>query len=275
MQSLAALCGSPGAEATVLAAAPPPVALDKPAAPTAPPAVPGAAPLPPAPPTPVPTPAPTPPPRSGKRGSNKLILILIGLSVLVIAAVAVLALTRGKSSEPEGNAAAPANEARPAEPGEPAPPVTPVPAEFSQEAVISDEESFANVRGGPSADAAVVARVNTGETFNTYGQEGDWWRVRIAGGLVGYMERSRIRVREPVGVPTLVGPPGQPAAPVAVPPAATPQVAPPRRQPPREPRRIGPRLNEENSGILREFCKGAGAGTPECGRVGLGGRRRR
>lgn len=275
-ESLAALCGSRGAEAAAPAAAPP-VALDKPAAPPAPPAVPAAAPPAPPPPGPVPNPAPAtaPPPRPGKHGSNKLILILIGLSVLVIAAVAVLALTRGKSSGPEGNGAAPANEARPAEAGEPAPPVTPVPAEFSQEAVISDEESFANVRAGPSADAAVVARVNSGETFNTYGQDGDWWRVRIAGGLVGYMERSRIRVREPVGVPTLVGPPGQPAAPVATPPVATPQAAPPRRQPPREPRRIGPRLNEENSGILREFCKGEGAGTPECRRVGLGGRRGR
>lgn len=274
-ESLAALCGAPGAEATVVAAAPPaappvtPVALEKPVAPAAPAAAP-----------PPPT-APTPAPKPAARGSNKLVLILIGVSLLVIAAVAVLALTRGRSSEPEGNGIAAANEAGPAAPGgSETPPVTPVPAEFSQEAVISDEDGFSNVRGGPSADAPVVARVNAGETFNTYAQDGEWWRVRIAGGLVGYMERSRIRVREPVAVPSLGGeaPTAPPVAVVApsVPTPQTPEAAPPRRPPiTRPPRRTGPRLNEENAGVLREFCRGAGAGTPECRRVGLGGRRRR
>jgi hypothetical protein len=286
-ESLAALCAPPAAETTVPPAAPPvaplvapPIALEK----AAPPAAPAAEP----PPPPAPAPAPAPPagplagPKPAARGSNKLIFILIGVSLLVIAAVAVLALTRNRSSEPASNEAAPVNEAQPAEPsGLETPPVTTVPAEFSQEAVISDEDGFANVRGGPSADAAVVARVNAGETFNTYAQDGDWWRVRIAGGLVGYMERSRIRVREPVGVPSLGEDapnttPVAPSVPVVVPPAGTPQVAPPRRPPPqqRPPRRVGPRLNEENSGVLREFCKNAGAGTPECRRVGLGGRRR-
>jgi uncharacterized protein YraI len=269
-ESLAALCGAPGAEAPVPAAAPSvaaPVTLDKPV----PAAAPAAAPPPPA------APVPAPGPKPAARGSNKLILILIGVSLLVIAGVAVLALTRGRSSEPQSNGSAPANEARPAEQGGPAtpPPVTTVPAEFSQEAMISDDETFANVRAGPSPDAPVVARVNTGETFNTYGQDGVWWRVRIAGGLIGYMERSRIRVREPVGVPSLgEGPPAAP--PIAVPIVPPTQTAPPpRRTPPvRPPKRTGPRLNEENAGVLRDFCMGAGAGTPECRRVGLGGRRR-
>jgi hypothetical protein len=262
-ESLAALCGAPGAEAAVpvaAAAVAAPVVLDKPAAPPAP--------------APKPTPPAAPPP---KRGSNKLILILIGVSLLVIAAVAVLALTRGRSSEPADNKSAAANESRLVGPGPPEPPA-PVLAEFSQEAVISDEDGFSNVRGGPSADAPIVARVNAGEPFNTYAQDGDWWRVRIAGGLVGYMERSRIRVREPVAVPSLT--PDAPVAPpvaVVVPsaPTQTPQVTPPRRQPPRPPKRTGPRLNEDNAGVLRDFCMGAGAGTPECRRVGLGGRRRR
>jgi hypothetical protein len=257
-ESLAALCGPPGGEATVPAAAPP-VALEKPAPPTAP--------------APAPAPPPTPKPATG--GSNKLILILIGVSLLVIAAVAVLALTRGRSAGPGDNGSATANEAGPAGPGgSEAVPAAPVPAEYSQEAVISDQDGFSNVRGGPSADAPIVARVNAGETFNTYAQDGEWWRVRIAGGLTGYMERSRIRVREPVAVPSLAE--QAPAAPVAIPPVQPPVAAPPRRQPPpRPPKRTGPRLNEENAGILRDFCMGAGAGTPECRRVGLGGRRRR
>jgi hypothetical protein len=267
-ESLAALCGAPATEAAAppvaAAAAAAPVALEKPAAPPAPAPVPA----------PAPPPAAAPPP--ARRGSNKLLVILIGVSLLVIAAVAVLALTR-RSAEPGGNGTAAANEARPAESGSPAASApAQMPAEFSQEAIISDEDGFANVRSGPSADAPVVARVNAGETFNTYRQDGDWWRVRIAGGLVGYMERARIRVREPVAVPSLVD--GAPAAPVAVPtvPAVqTPQAAPPRRQQPvRPPKRTGPRLNEENAGVLRDFCMGAGAGTPECRRVGLGGRRR-
>lgn len=266
-ESLAALCGAPGAEAiapVAAAAAAAPVVLDKPAAPPAPPA-----------PAPKPAPPTTPPP---KRGSNKLILILIGVSLLVIAAVAVLALTRNRSAESADNRSVAANESRLVGPAPPEPPApAPVPAEFSQEAVISDEDGFSNVRSGPSADAPVVARVNAGEPFNTYAQDGDWWRVRIAGGLVGYMERSRIRVREPVAVPSLA--PDAPVAPpvaVVVPTAPAPQVTPLRRQtPPRPPKRTGPRLNEENAGVLYEFCMGAGAGTPECRRVGLGGRRRR
>ncbi|MEA3013222.1 MAG: hypothetical protein QOD42_1767 [Sphingomonadales bacterium] len=261
-ESLFALCGPPGAEAAipaVAAAAPVPVALAKPAPPPAP------APAPP------PPPAAAPPP--ARRGSNKLLVILIGVSLLVIVAVAVLALTR-RSAEPGGNGIAAANEARPADSGTPAAPAQ-MPAEFSQEAMISDEEGYTNVRSGPSADAPVVARVNTGETFNTYAQDGAWWRVRIAGGLVGYMERSRIRVREPVAVPSLVD--GAPTAPIAVPAVPPPRTAPPpRRMPPtRPPKRTGPRLNEDNAGILRDFCMDAGAGTPECRRVGLGGRRRR
>jgi hypothetical protein len=268
-ESLAALCGAPGAEAAVpaaaaAAAAAAPVALDKPAAPPAP--------------APVPAPKPAPPAPPPKRGSNKLVLILIGVSLLVIAAVAVLALTRGRSSEPADSRIVESNESRLVGPGPPEPPA-PVPAEFSQEAVIADEDGFSNVRGGPSADAPIVARINAGETFNTYAQDGEWWRVRIAGGLVGYMERSRIRVREPVAVPSLA-PDAPVATPVPVPavatPQTTPQTTPPRRPPPvRPPRRTGPRLNEENAGILRDFCMGAGAGTPECRRVGLGGRRRR
>ena len=89
------------------------------------------------------------------------------------------------------------------------------------------------------------------------------------------MERSRIRVREPVAVPSLVD--GAPAAPpIAVPDRSRPPRPRRRARPPpvRPPKRTGPRLNEENAGVLRDFCMGAGAGTPECRRVGLGGRRR-
>lgn len=243
-ESLVALCGPPDAAATVRTA-PAAAAIATPA--------------------PVPAPAPVtapPPPRATPRRSNRLLFVLIGLSLLILAAVGVLALMRGRSPAPAGNQAA-AAASGPESAGS-----------FTQEAVIGDEDGYANVRAGPSADAAVVARVNAGETFNTYAQDGAWWRVRIAGGLTGYMERARIRVREPLAVPALAGP--APAAQGAAPAVPAPQTAPqPRPRPPRAPKPAGPRLNPENSGIARDYCEGPGMGTPVCRRLGLGGRRRR
>ena len=59
-------------------------------------------------------------------------------------------------------------------------------------------------------------------------------------------------------------------------PSACQQVRP---RPPRTPQetrpRIDPRINRENAGVMLDFCKGAGAGTPQCRSLGLGGRRNR
>ena len=167
----------------------------------------------------------------------------------------------------------------------------PVPNEqFNREAVLQGDDEFANVRSAPAADAPIVARINAGETFNTYQQDGVWWHVRIAGGLVGYIERARIRMRDPVAVPPLEPTPGNdvaPApgnqaqpAPVPAPPPTTPQQQNPQQQRPRprpedrRPRR-DPRINDSNAGVMYDYCKGAGAGTQQCRQLGLGGRRQR
>ena len=276
-ESLAALAGIPGG-------ATPPAAVA--AAVAAPPAPPEPVAPPPPPPAPAPVPPPPPPPATplprGK-GGNRLLIVLIVLSVLVIAAVGVLALTKGRSAAP------PTNEPAPVENG-----AAPAPNEnFSREAVLQGDDEFANVRAGPAADAPIVARINAGETFNTYPQDGIWWRVKIAGGLIGYVERAHVRLREPVGVPPLEPAPGNVTAPApgnAVAPAPPPPPAQPQQQqppqqqpqqqrPPRPPRdqrpRPDPRINQQNAGVMYDYCKGAGAGTPQCRQLGLSPRRRR
>jgi uncharacterized membrane protein len=237
--------------------------------------------------------APPPPPAPGaprKKGGSKVLIVLIVLSVLVIAGVGVLAFLKKGTSTPAGNeinAEAPAENGATTAPGE----------NFSQEAVLQGDAEFANVRAGPAADSPIVARVNAGEPFNTYTQDGIWWRVKIAGGLIGYLERANIRTRDPVGVPPLqpgnetapangvapvetppTTPPGQ-TTPPTVPGQTTPppqQQRPPRERPPqdRPPRGRDPRINNQNAGVMYDYCYGAGAGTPQCRALGLGNRRR-
>lgn len=318
-ESLTALAGTPAAApppeaptvppvavAPIVAAEPPSTAPEPPPViPVPPPVVPvEPAPVPVVPAQPVPAPVPevpsapppSPPPPSPapvtaapkRKGGNKLLIVLIVLSVLVIGAVGVLAFLKSRDGAPATNQPAPVENGAAPAPGE---------ENFSQEAVLQGDEEFANVRAGPGADQPIVARINAGETFNTYPQDGVWWRVRIAGGLTGYLERAHIRTREPVGVPPLapgneaapapapgneaapapapVPPPGQTAQPVPGQQATPQQQRPPRQQRPQDrPRRVDPRINRENAGVMFDYCKGAGAGTPQCRQLGLGGRRR-
>ena len=296
-ESLAALAGPPAAAAPPLpeaAPAAPPVVAPTAAAAVAsaalpPDPVPVPPPSPVAPPVPEQVPPPPPPPTAPAprgKGGNRLVIVLIVLSLLVLAVVGVLALMKGRSGDAGGNDA---NAAGPAENG-----TAPAPGEtFNREAVLQGDEEFANVRDGAAADAPIVARINAGETFNTYPQDGVWWRVRIRGGLVGYLERAHIRLRDPVAVPPLELAPGNQTAPapgntmVPVAPPTTPQQQNPQQQnpqqrtpqqqrPPRERPRRDPRINDENAGVMYDYCKGAGAGTPQCRQLGLsGGRRRR
>jgi hypothetical protein len=150
---------------------------------------------------------------------------------------------------------------------------TPAAAEqFTLAAVIEDPNGFTNVHSGPSTVAPIVARVNAGETFSTYEQGDDWWRVRTAGGLIGFMPRRRIRVQGEA--PAISGPtppvttampgqaslPGQATTPNATPAAETPKATAQRPRPPR-PRS---RINRANSANMRAFCQNAGRGTPQC-----------
>jgi hypothetical protein len=132
--------------------------------------------------------------------------LLVGLLVLALLIVGYLLWSRGGTpTAPIENRTAPQAVAlAPVAPVPAAPPPQAVEAPppraahtdgtFTDAATIDDPDGFTNVRGGPSADAFVVARVNRGEVFTTYPQDGSWWRVRTADGTIGYMARSRIRV---------------------------------------------------------------------------------
>ena len=161
------------------------------------------------------------------------------------------------------------------------PNATPTPANFTPGpsaeqfdlvAVIDDPNGFTNVHSGPSTVSPIVARVSNGETFSTFEQGDDWWRVRTAGGLIGFMPRRRISLQgdapsvpgapPPVATATVEpnAVPGQvmPAAPA--PAAERPKATAQRPRPPR----LRSRVNRANSANMRAFCQNAGRGTPQC-----------
>lgn len=88
---------------------------------------------------------------------------------------------------PQGAVTPPAETATPAA----------APALFDRPARINDPDGWTNVRAGGGAGFDVIARVYAGEAFYTHGQPGDWWQVRTAGGVVGFMHRSRIVLLPP------------------------------------------------------------------------------
>lgn len=68
---------------------------------------------------------------------------------------------------------------------------------FILTAVIDDPDGYTYVRSLRSTSGEIVARVNQGEHFYTYVQDGNWWQVKTADGKVGYMHVSRIRIISP------------------------------------------------------------------------------
>lgn len=68
---------------------------------------------------------------------------------------------------------------------------------FQLRAIIDDPDGYTNVRGRSSVSGAIIDRMVTGETFYTYIQEGDWWRIKTPRGKIGYMHMSRIKLLPP------------------------------------------------------------------------------
>ena len=61
--------------------------------------------------------------------------------------------------------------------------------------VINDPDGFVNVRAAKSLDAAVIAKVKTGEPFDfECEEEAEWCKVTLRSGKTGWMHRSRIRL---------------------------------------------------------------------------------
>lgn len=68
-------------------------------------------------------------------------------------------------------------------------------AEPTERGVIDDPDGFTNVRAERRENAAIVARVNTGEIFDYDRMEKEtWWKVKLASGKTGWMHYSRIRM---------------------------------------------------------------------------------
>jgi hypothetical protein len=149
---------------------------------------------------PAPAPEPFVPPPPPRGLGPLLVPVLLGLLLTAVLIVGYLLLRHGavETASMEKQTTPPIVAPQPIVSTAPAPEV-PTPAAqtdgtFTETATIDDPDGFTNVRGGPSADAFVVGRVNRGEVFATYRQDGDWWQVRTASGTIGYMARSRIRL---------------------------------------------------------------------------------
>jgi uncharacterized protein YgiM (DUF1202 family) len=66
---------------------------------------------------------------------------------------------------------------------------------FILSAVISDPDGFTNVRSTPAATGQVVVKLQAGEIFRTFRQDGNWWQVKTPEGRVGYVHVSRIQLK--------------------------------------------------------------------------------
>ena len=166
--SLAALCGE----------------SDRPAAPPTPRTM-----------TPQTPPVPVPPYAAAPRTpATRLIVAMLAILVLLAAAAVALLWMRSAGGASDATARqeqAPAGEGR----EDAAAPAAAAPSgRFTHAAVIEDPDGYTNVRSAASAEAAILARVEDGETFTTFPQSGGWWQVRIADGTIGYMAASRIRL---------------------------------------------------------------------------------
>ena len=146
----------------------------------------------PVPPRPAPVETYAPPPA---QKSSVLPWALLGLAVI---AVALLAWKLLQPAPEPATASAPAEAvATTSGKGTADTSSTPAPAEaFTLAAIIDDPDGFTNIRSGPSATAAIVGKIVEGETFLTYKQPGQWWRVRKADGTTGFMFRKYIRLVE-------------------------------------------------------------------------------
>lgn len=128
--------------------------------------------------------------------------ILTGLAT-VVTAITGLYLAISGDSRPAQDGQVPAVPTVPAS-GKPAPDqslpshLSPRPQDiFRLAAVIDDPDGFTLIRSQKSASSQVVARVEQGETFYTYTQDGNWWQVITGDGKVGYMHVSRIKIVAP------------------------------------------------------------------------------
>lgn len=197
-------------------------------------------------------------PPAAKGPSGVLIVIIL----VVIAALVAAGAWFWMRSQPIGAPVAenqtspqPAPQASAPAPTQPTVPTSPAPAgeTFDRRAALSGSEAV-TVRSAPSEIGFTVARINPGETFDTYRQSGDWWRVRTASGSIGYLPAASIRIAEPGMPPTATTQTGRPRT----------EAPPDRRAEPPRPR--GPRIRKENSEVMEAFCQGAGRGTPQCRR---------
>lgn len=169
--SLADLCGPPGNARGEAPPVPPPYAAP--------------------PPPPPPPPAFVPPEPSAGRGLSPLVMGLVAGLLLVTAAAIAWATLGGDGQQaaeseiaqadsddaPSGSAATRDDTGR-----------------YRLAAMIDDPDGYTNVRSSPESDGAIVAKVKQGEAFTTYEQPGNWWQVRTADGVTGFMARSRIRL---------------------------------------------------------------------------------
>jgi hypothetical protein len=200
--------------------------------------------------------SPPPPVAAPTRGPSGVLIVIVLLVFVALLAAGAWFWRRSQTGPvvAEANFVAPApapEDAPPAQPALEIPPATPSET-FDRQAVLRTSGP-AVIRSAPSAAGFTLGRIEPGESFATYRQDGDWWRVRTAAGVTGYVMASAIGMREPDAQA-----PARPAQ------AIEPDQSSRTERQPRQPR--GPRIRKENSEVMAAFCDGAGRGTAQCRR---------
>jgi TonB family protein len=111
----------------------------------------------------------------------------IALGLGAVAALATAAGCRSAAPAPAPAPAAPPEVVEPVRPPEPPPPPPAV--------TVRVTGSTLNVRGGPSAGAAVVGKVRKGERLTLLEERPDWYRVQLPSGSEGWVS-SRYALKE-------------------------------------------------------------------------------
>lgn len=177
-------------------------------------------------PRPLPPPVPphvsrttSPTPTAPAAASNRSSLVIIALTLLTVAVVALgWYVLQGRNAPPQvvnagrtdSDELAPGDDtgadARADTDAASLPSASPAAGRFTLAATIDDPDGYTNVRAGPGVTQAIVRRINRGEAFLTFDQNGSWWEVQTADGTTGYVSRSRIRLLRDGVPPPASGP---------------------------------------------------------------------
>lgn len=66
---------------------------------------------------------------------------------------------------------------------------------------VQDTDGYTNLRKAPQGNSEIITQINSGATVMGLSKEGDWWHIiTYKEGIVGYVHKSRLKLKTPAGV---------------------------------------------------------------------------